>query len=268
MVIESNVRPENPLGSAIFKIDSKWVIKHHGSVPTNLHGDAHSGLSQSCKMSIKIFVECTKKIWGVTNMVESILEKQAHASHQQWFELASEKIQEHIMEIQQSKQQLFEETKFKEETRKKNFKPEYVRLRLSTLKRVVSGTEKLAKMLSTRTSEISPPPTPPLTPIPNLYDNERQSMDELSDTPSERTSAESSEELHCVPMLNAVIVQSDTDTDHEHADLDLRKGNWRGNHRNRRWKEKLLSVIGVLLVICLVVWYFGSNSDQQPEHVG
>jgi len=171
------------------------------------------------------------------------------------------------MEFQQSKQQLFEEIKFKEETRKKNnFKPDYVRLRLSTLKRVVSGTEKLAKMLSTRTSEISPPPTPPLTSSPTLFDKERQ--DELSDTPSERTSAESSGEQHCVPMLNAVIVHSDADTDHEHADLDLRQGNWRGTQRNRRWKEKLLSVIGILLVICLVVWYFGSNSDQQPEHVG
>lgn len=53
------------MGSALFKLDAKWQIK-----PVSGKGD------KQCDMYIRIDVECTKKIWGVTGMVENMLEKQ------------------------------------------------------------------------------------------------------------------------------------------------------------------------------------------------
>jgi len=48
--VESILLPENPLGSALFKIDSKWKIEQAGT--------------ENCKVTICIDVECKKKNMG------------------------------------------------------------------------------------------------------------------------------------------------------------------------------------------------------------
>lgn len=66
-IIESSIVPQNSLG-IIFKIDSRWQI----------HSTLSKLNSPSCHISIEAKVECQKKMWGVTGMIESLLETQVN----------------------------------------------------------------------------------------------------------------------------------------------------------------------------------------------
>jgi len=140
--VESSLLPENQMGSALFRIDSKWLIQQSGKE------------KDTSKVTISVDVECKKKIWGVTGMVEGVLEKQASLSYTKWFEMAKNR----IISLEGSKAKSSDCSSSEEVVTPVAALPivsdssaGFVRMRLSTYKRVVSGTEKLAQMLSSTT---------------------------------------------------------------------------------------------------------------------
>jgi len=99
-------------------------------------------------------------------MVEGVLEKQAHLSYTKWLELAKKQIQS--LEIETTKIQPSDSPPQQDKRNElilnnselvpSSSNSGFVRMRLSTYKRVVSGTEKLAQMLSsTSLHQFTPP---------------------------------------------------------------------------------------------------------------
>eukprot|EP01119_Soliformovum_irregulare_P020270 TRINITY_DN6535_c0_g1_i3.p1 TRINITY_DN6535_c0_g1~~TRINITY_DN6535_c0_g1_i3.p1 ORF type:complete len:256 (-),score=25.94 TRINITY_DN6535_c0_g1_i3:39-806(-) len=155
-IVKSSIVPENPMGSALFRIETQWQLSSIGS---------------STSIEISSTVECTKKIWGVTGMVEGMLESQVLKSHRLWLDIARKKLEKIPQPSSepsspasvepQSSIGSPESEPMHSHASPSYFDDEHLRMRLSTYKRVVTGTEKLAQILhqtpSLRTEVAEPP---------------------------------------------------------------------------------------------------------------
>eukprot|EP01116_Phalansterium_solitarium_P010934 TRINITY_DN26535_c0_g1_i1.p1 TRINITY_DN26535_c0_g1~~TRINITY_DN26535_c0_g1_i1.p1 ORF type:complete len:344 (-),score=58.66 TRINITY_DN26535_c0_g1_i1:19-1050(-) len=167
--LRCNIRPEK-LGAAIFVIDSVWRVSAT-ELPNGQPGS---------RVHITVKVECTKKIWGVTGMIENVLEQQTQHAHARWMELARRRAEEHLAaelaaqsaqaappassdggesSMEYSEPEVYRAGGGPRSVRSSRVhasqasmlsprRPPRVRLRLATLKRVVTGTEKIAHMFS------------------------------------------------------------------------------------------------------------------------
>jgi len=228
--VKCSIVPQNPMGSAIFRIDAKWKIKSTGR--------------DNCNVSVLTEVECTKKIWGVTSVVENLLEKQAKASQMKWFELANRRILEYedelkrarnspssspIMEPQASPsyQQRRKTPQFE-----KTSSSDLMRFRLSTFKRVVNGTERISQMLS--------------------------SLDPLKSSAPE--SSVPSNTIFANDGIPEIIIQDDESKERKASgsDVCLQPGSSLSSSQNL-WRYRIL--VALFFIIFILVWGFYPASE-------
>eukprot|EP01112_Ceratiomyxa_fruticulosa_P008947 TRINITY_DN2326_c0_g2_i1.p1 TRINITY_DN2326_c0_g2~~TRINITY_DN2326_c0_g2_i1.p1 ORF type:complete len:515 (-),score=102.74 TRINITY_DN2326_c0_g2_i1:64-1377(-) len=147
--IVCSIVPENPVGN-IFKISSTWEIA----------GDSEENITL---VIIDVEVECTRKIWGVQGMIEGILEQQTKTSYSSWLKLAKEKcstLQNQIssmnssVEISPSDQSPLLSPEIIDLNSLMVGSGNNVRLRLSTMKKVVSNTDNIAQFFAAQPDHI------------------------------------------------------------------------------------------------------------------
>mmetsp|Transcript_6930 Transcript_6930/g.9577 ORF Transcript_6930/g.9577 Transcript_6930/m.9577 type:complete len:237 (-) Transcript_6930:12-722(-) len=136
--IVCSIVPENNFGSALFKIESIWNI-----LPSTPNCD-------HCSIEVDITVDCTKKMWGVSDMIESLLATEVSATYKMWFEIAK-LWNQNLMDSQTQKIQSWE--LINGTLLQSSVHGMYVELKKGKSTRVLKGTEKLVQIMKCK-SEI------------------------------------------------------------------------------------------------------------------
>jgi len=140
ILLKTSLIPEHSSGGTFFRIDSLWKI-----ISARTCGEL--AIEKGCLVIVDIEIECSKKIWGVTSIMENYVESQFRSSFDKWFTLALQKSNSYLEEKLSSSPHGGEVVSDKLEEKPVEDENEFIRLRMSALKRVVNGTEKLCKML-------------------------------------------------------------------------------------------------------------------------
>jgi len=137
--IVCSIVPENPIGN-IFKISSTWEISADSENVT--------------LVIIDVEVECTRKIWAVQGMIEGILEQQTKTSYSNWLYLAKERCSTLVNQISNINSSVEITTNGQSPPLSPVGSGNSVRLRLSTMKKVCSGTDNIAQFFAAQPDHI------------------------------------------------------------------------------------------------------------------
>ena len=292
IVIDCSIVPENPLSSSLFKINTIWTLESKNGTTSNVPNQKQAE-KRWCLLKVQNKLECTKKIWGLTSMVENMLETQIRQQVNVWLNIAEQTIQEHNQTIQKQKQQqehaqhafqnepdpikpkqqqLNSETKhanshqrikhtssFSSSSRMSSQAngQNFVRIRLSTLKRVVHGTEKLANMfkLGEANQHSSVVDVESQVNAENLIDNKQATLTEISDNSKiesidlDDKNVKISINERCLPKMfatNVNIEPSNTSTSTSHTTTSP--------YRWQMYKTRAAIVACVLVFLFFVYW--------------
>lgn len=218
--------------------------------------------NEQTQVRIKAEVECKKKIWGVSGLVENMLEKQVQSSLSLWLQMVREHLNNHPPTSLQTTESnhktspthssnhiLSVPSSPRASKRQNEFTRGGTRLRLSTFKRVVNGTEKLKQMLSS-------------TSLEDVSQASNQQSILPTNSNHSQTSASSFQENFsdfdpCGPLLPEIVVQTIPIQDHRDDD-EVRAS----TYRTRRWKGRGVLLLCILLPILLYLYISFNNYHQ------